>query len=75
MRNPCQDDPEKDWEYTNKDYRPIIGYCEYCKEPIYGESITEYADDAWDFGDADNYFICEYCLQDYLKDKKIKGGQ
>lgn len=61
-------DPICDMERSQKDSRPIIGYCEYCGNPIHGETDTHEADYAYDDG---RVMFCENCVSEYLKQYKI----
>ena len=65
------DDPVADAEawVSREDKRPLRGYCEICKEPVYGENDGYDADDAYLFEDG---IVCDRCLYDYLKTRRVK---
>ena len=69
-RNWGRDDPVADAEDWAEDRRPLVGNCEVCGCELHG------GDDRWDADDGyeveDNVFVCDDCLREYFKDRRIK---
>ena len=68
-RNWFIDDPERDAEEFGEDTRPLLGHCEVCDAPLHGSTSTEDADDGYEI--ESGVFVCDDCLREYFKDKKI----
>ena len=65
------DDPVKDAEYwaCREDPRTLIGHCKVCGAPLHSSCEGWDADDGYLIdGDA----VCDDCLREYLKDRRIK---
>jgi hypothetical protein len=64
-------DPVADAERwaSREDKRPIRGFCQICKKPVYGENDSYDADYAYLFDDG---IVCDACINTYIAERRIR---